>query len=80
MHIAEVRITPDDDFGALLKEMRLWLDRHQFVPSTFTYFDLNPGMSIQISFTKGEEAEVFARRFGGSLLHKARDDEVLGSN
>ena len=73
MHIAEVRITPDDDFGALLKEMRLWLDRHQFVPSTYTYFDLNPGMSIHVSFRIGEEAEAFARRFGGSLRLKASD-------
>ena len=79
MHIAEVRIAPDDDFGALLREMRIWLDRHQFVPSTFTYFDLDPGMSIQVSFTRREEAEVFARRFGGSLRHKASGSGVSRS-
>ncbi len=79
MHIAEVRIAPDDDFGALLKEMRIWLDRHQFVASTFTYFDLDPGMSIQVSFAKPEEAEVFAGRFGGSLRRKASGGGVSRS-
>ena len=70
MHIAEVRIASDDDFGAVLAEMRLWLDGHRFEPSTFTYFDLNPGMNIEVSFKIGDEAEAFARRFGGSLQHK----------
>jgi hypothetical protein len=73
MHIAEMRIASDDDFGAVLREMRLWLDEQRFVPSTFTYFDLNPGMSIHVSFRIGEEAEAFARRFGGSLRLKASD-------
>jgi hypothetical protein len=79
MHIAEVRIASDDDFGTVLKEMRLWLDGHRFLPSTFTYFDLNPGMSIQVSFRIGEEAEAFARRFGGSLRHKTSDAGVASS-
>jgi hypothetical protein len=71
MHIAELRTAGDDDFGILLKEMRLWLDEHQFEPSTFTDFDLNPGMRIQVSFKVPEEAEAFARRFRGSLKHRA---------
>jgi hypothetical protein len=58
--------------------MRLWLDEHQFEPSTFTYFDLNPGMSIQVSFKVSGEAEAFARRFGGSLKHRASDAYVPG--
>jgi len=67
MHTAEVRIAADDDFGARLTDMRLWLDEHRFEPSTFTYFDLNPGMNIEVSFKIGDEAEAFAQRFGGSL-------------
>jgi hypothetical protein len=65
MYIAEVRIAAADDFGALLRDMRLWLDEHRFEPSTFTYLDLNPGMNIQVSFRIGDEAEAFAQRFGG---------------
>jgi hypothetical protein len=71
MHIAELRIAADDDFGALLQDMRLWLDGRGFEPSTFTCHDLNPGMRIEVSFKFGEEAEAFARRFGGSLPHRA---------
>jgi hypothetical protein len=67
MHTAEVRIAADDDFGARLKDMRLWLDEHRFEPSTFTYFYLNPGMNIQVSFKIGDEAQAFAQQFGGSL-------------
>jgi len=67
MHIAEVRIAADDDFGAILKDMRLWLDGRRFEPSTFTYHDLNPGMIIHVSFKVGNEARAFAGRFGGFL-------------
>jgi hypothetical protein len=79
MHIAEVWIAADD-FGAVLKEMRRWLDAHRFEPSTFTYFDLNQGMSVQVSFKVGEEAEAFARRFGGSLQRRGNSAGVPGSS
>ena len=67
MHIAEVRIDADDDLGALLRNMRVWLDGRRLEPSIFTYRDLNPGKSIQLSFKGGDEARAFARRFGGAL-------------
>jgi hypothetical protein len=67
MHTAEVWVATDDDFGSQLKYMRLWLDEHRFEPSTFAYFFLNTGMSVQVSFKIGDEAEAFAQRFGGSL-------------
>jgi hypothetical protein len=79
MHIAEVRIAADDDFGALLQNMRLWLDGRGFEPSTFIYHCLNSGMSIEVSFKFGEEAEAFARRFGGSLQHRANSAAVSAS-
>jgi hypothetical protein len=69
MHIVEVLIAADDDFGAVLTDMRLWLDSRRFEPSTFTYFDRNRAMSVQVSFKVGEEAKAFARRFGGSLAN-----------
>jgi hypothetical protein len=79
MHIAEIRIATDDDFGALLKNMRLWLDERGFEPSTFTYHDLNPGMGIEVSFKLGEEAAAFARRFGASLRYRANSAAVVVS-
>jgi hypothetical protein len=70
MHIVEVWTAGDDGFGLFLKEVRRWLDAHRFEPSTFTYLDLNPGMSIQVSFRVSEQAEAFARRFCGSLKQR----------
>jgi hypothetical protein len=67
MHTAEVRLAGDDDFGAQLTDMRVWLDQHRLEPSTFTYFYLNPGIDIRVSFKSGAEAGAFAQRFGGSL-------------
>jgi hypothetical protein len=68
VQIAEVRIS-DDDFGKRLKDMRVWLDGHEFAPSAFTYFYLDPGMMVRVSFHSDEEAAAFARQFGGSLIH-----------
>jgi hypothetical protein len=62
----EVRISDEDNFGGLLKNMRLFLDAHRFEPMSFTYFDLDPGMIIRVSFNIDDEAEAFAQEFGGS--------------
>jgi hypothetical protein len=72
---AEVRIAEEEDFGGRLTDMRLWLDEHRFEPSTFIYFYLDPGMMIRVSFSIADEAEAFAREFGGFLLEAqpARD-------
>ena len=79
MHEAEVQIADGDDFGALLRKMRLWLDKHHFEPSTFTYLDLNPGMSIQVSFKARDEAEIFAKQFGGSFKLGRPTSFLIGS-
>jgi hypothetical protein len=66
---AEVQIS-DDDFGRRLKDMRLWLDGRGFEPSSFTYFYLDPGMMVRVSFKIDDEAEAFAAEFEGSLIPK----------
>ncbi len=63
----EVRIS-DDDFGQRLKDIRLWLDAHRFEPLVCTYFYLDPGMMVRISFGVEAEAEAFATEFGGAVL------------
>ena len=68
MQTAEVRIS-DDDFGQRLKDMRLWLDGRRFEPSAFTYFYLDPGMMVRVSFDADNEAEAFAEEFGGFLIN-----------
>ena len=39
------------------------LDDHRFKPSTFTYFFLDPGIKIRVTFRVAEEAEAFAQNF-----------------
>ena len=67
MQTAEVRIS-DDDFGKRLKDMRVWLDGNRFEPLVFTYFYLDPGMMVRVSFKIENEAEAFANEFGGALV------------
>jgi hypothetical protein len=74
----EVRITDEDDFGGLLKNMRLWLDTHRFEPSSFTYYYLNPGMTIRVLFDVDDEAEAFAHEFGEIAADTAVDPSLTG--
>jgi hypothetical protein len=70
---AEVQITDDDDLVGRLTDMRVWLDGNRFEPSSFTYFDLDPGMRIRVLFKIDAEAEAFAYQFGGFLLDAYKD-------
>ena len=60
---------PDDNLVERLTDIRVWLDEHHYQPSTFTYFFLHPGMMIKVLFKIDDEAEAFAKKFGGSLLN-----------
>jgi hypothetical protein len=68
VRITEVRLFDEDDLAGRLTDMRVWLDQHHYEPSTFTYFFLDPGMKIRVTFEIDREAEAFARKFRGSLL------------
>jgi len=77
MRTTELRISDEEDLTKRLQEMRVWLDAHQFEPSTFTYFYLDPGMVVRVLFTVDTEAEAFASEFGGSLLDTYRAADQL---
>jgi hypothetical protein len=68
----EVPLPDGNDLARLLTDIRVWLDEHRYEPSTFSYFYLHPGMKIRVTFKIDEEAEAFARKFGGSLLDTPR--------
>ena len=68
MRMTEVHILDSSQLAARLTDMRVWLDKHRYEPSTFTYFFLHTGMKIRVSFEIDDEAEAFAQKFGGSLL------------
>jgi hypothetical protein len=77
VHTAEVRIS-DDDFGGRLKEMQVWLEGRRFEPLAFTYFYLDPGMMVRVSFNSDDQAEAFAVQFGGSVIAtQGAPDRVL---
>jgi len=76
VRITEVNI-PDSDLFERLTDMRVWLDNHRFKPSNFTYFFLDPGMKIRVTFTVAEEAEAFAQEFRGTLLDTASATDRL---
>ena len=68
MRTTEVPLFDENDLTGRLTDIRVWLDERRYEPSTFTYFFLDPGMKIRVTFKIDHEAEAFAREFGGSLL------------
>ena len=78
MRTTEVRLLDENDLARRLTDMRIWLDKHRYEPSTFTYFFLDPGMMIRVAFKLAEEAEAFAQEFRGVLLdtHGASDQLI----
>jgi hypothetical protein len=68
MRTTEVRLLDENDLARRLTDTRIWLDKHRYEPSTFTYFFLDPGMMIRVAFKLAEEAEAFAQEFRGVLL------------
>jgi hypothetical protein len=77
MRTTEVSLFNENDLSGRLTDMRVWLDKHRYEPSTFTYFFLHPGMKIRVTFKIDREAEAFAQEFGGSLLYAPRAIEHL---
>jgi len=71
----EVYLLDDSDLAGQLTDMRIWLDMHRYEPSTFTYFFLDPGLKIRVTFKIDGEAEAFAQKFGGFLLDTTRVTE-----
>jgi hypothetical protein len=77
MRTTEVRLLDENDLARRLTDMRIWLDKHRYEPSTFTYFFLDPGMKVRVAFMLAEEAEAFAREFRGVLLDTPRQATSL---
>jgi hypothetical protein len=57
------------DFAERMTAMRIWLDQHQFEPSTFKYSEDGNDLLIDVSFREAVEAAAFSARFnGGDIL------------
>ena len=70
MHIVEIRHVPAE-LSEIMAAMRVWLDQHRFEPSAFTYRDIGPEVELTIAFKLADEAEGFARHFGGRVKEPA---------
>jgi len=66
MRTVEMRLEPQELSGTMAA-MRIWLDRRRFEPSSFTCNDFGDGVLVRIDFKVAEEADAFARCFGGSV-------------
>ena len=77
MRTTEVRLLDENDLARRLSDMRIWLDKHRYEPSTFTYFFRDPGVKIRVAFKLAEEAEAFAQEFRGVLLDTPRASDQL---
>jgi hypothetical protein len=53
------------DFAKKMSEMRIWLDRHSFEPTRFTYKQDREIIVITVDFKENQQAEAFQSRFDG---------------
>jgi len=51
------------DFAKKMSEMRIWLDRHSFDPTKFTYKQDREIIVITVDFPENHQAEAFQSRF-----------------
>ncbi len=66
MRTVEMRLQPQE-LSETMAAMRIWLDERRFEPSSFTCHDCGSGVLVRIDFKVAEEADAFARCFGGSV-------------
>ena len=66
MRTVEIRLQPHE-LPETMAAMRIWLDERRFEPSSFICHDCTSGVLVRIDFKVVEEADAFARCFGGSV-------------
>jgi len=66
MRTVEMRLQPQELSGTMAA-MRMWLDERRFEPSSFTCHGCGAGVLVRVDFKMAEEADAFARCFGGSV-------------
>jgi len=54
-----------------MSEMRIWLDRHSFEPTKFTYKQNREIIVITVDFKENQQAEAFQSRFDGQRREMA---------
>jgi hypothetical protein len=66
MRTVEIRLQPQE-LSTTMAAMRMWLDERHYEPSSFTCHDCASGVLARVDFKIAEEADAFARYFGGAV-------------
>ncbi len=64
MRAVEIRLR-QRELSEQMAAMRVWLDEHRFEPSTFYCREKDDAMLIRVEFKIADQADAFARHFGG---------------
>jgi hypothetical protein len=67
LHTTEIRVA-NIAFVGEMSRMRTWLDSRHFEPAIFRYNHVDGAVLIRVDFSVPDEADAFAREFGGRLL------------
>jgi hypothetical protein len=68
MHIVEIW-RRDADLGAVMEQMRTWLDHHRVEPSLFNVvFIASDEIRFRLEFKNSSDASGFARAFNAEML------------
>ena len=63
-----VEVGSAGDVGAVMSQMRTWLDNYRAQPGKFRHVRENTGSMFRVEFTNDSEAVAFASAFGGRVL------------
>jgi hypothetical protein len=66
MRTVMIELRPGE-LSARMAAMRIWLDERRFEPSSFSCHDGEADVLLRVEFKVADEADAFARYFGGSV-------------
>jgi hypothetical protein len=58
---------PGEDFSTAIATMRDWSEKHRYEPVVDRYHQDDDTIVVSVDFGVDEEAEAFAKRFGGQI-------------
>ncbi len=67
LYVVEIRFA-GENFKEVILRVRGWLNCENVQPSTFRYWLSEPDSVMRVNFEFEEQAQAFARAFGGVVL------------
>ena len=78
MLVVEVKLN-SLDLASLMAEMRVWLDGHDINTAGFSYREHIDRATAGIAFKMRAQAEAFAARFSGRIVHRTPPAVEIGT-